>query len=516
MKRLVLGLFALAAVGTLGGVLLAQPGGPKAPPDAAIIVVRVPADATLSIGEQTFKQTGPERTLVTPTLKPGTTYSYALVARWKEKGADKTVTRTVSFQAGKVKTVDLTKPESKVKDVDKKDDKKDAKKDEKKSDKKDTDKKDVGKKDTDKKADDKKGADKKGDKGDGGKKNADSKVVEAKGEKKPAGAWTDPKDPKLPIDFAIQGEYVAKEKGGFGVQIIALGGGRFQAVVLTGGLPGAGWDGKNKCLLDGNLEGGKATFKAANGKRKYLAQSPDEFSATSKFPPVGQQDFYAGSADGKTMQLTLSGRAPTLDKIVRASPTLGQKPPPGATILFDGTSADEWNAARVDKTTGLLNTDGHDITTKRRFNNYTVHVEFLLPYRPDARGQGRGNSGFYQVSQYEVQILDSFGLDGKDNECGGIYSRIAPSVNGCLPPLQWQTYDIDFTNAVPDANDPKKPAKKSRITCKLNGITIHDNVEIPGPTGGAWPQPEGTPGPLILQGHGNPLQFRNIWIVEKK
>ena len=95
-------------------------------------------------------------------------------------------------------------------------------------------------------------------------------------------------------------------------------------------------------------------------------------------------------------------------------------------------------------------------------------------------------------------------------------SRIAPSVNGCLPPLQWQTYDIDFTNAVPDANDPKKPAKKSRITCKLNGITIHDNVEIPGPTGGAWPQPEGTPGPLILQGHGNPLQFRNIWVVEKK
>jgi hypothetical protein len=162
----------------------------------------------------------------------------------------------------------------------------------------------------------------------------------------------------------------------------------------------------------------------------------------------------------------------------------------------------------------LLNTDGSDIATKRKFNNYTAHVEFMLPFRPDARGQGRGNSGFYQVHHYEVQILDSFGLDGKNNECGGIYSKVDPKLNMCLPPLTWQTYDVDFTNAVqgPDG----KVAKKARITLKLNGVVIHDNVEISGPTGGHRMDPEGTPGPILLQGHGNPLQFRNIWIVEKK
>jgi Domain of Unknown Function (DUF1080) len=182
-------------------------------------------------------------------------------------------------------------------------------------------------------------------------------------------------------------------------------------------------------------------------------------------------------------------------------------------VLFDGTNTDAFNRGRLDKENGILNTDGNDITTKQKFMNYTVHCEFMLPYRPDARGQGRGNSGFYMVNLYEVQILDSFGLDGKNNECGGVYTLIAPKVNTCLPPLQWQTYDIDFTSAV--AQDGKK-VKNARITVKLNGVVIIDDTEIAGKTGGARNEPEGTPGPLLLQGHGNPLQFRNIWLVEKK
>ncbi len=132
--------------------------------------------------------------------------------------------------------------------------------------------------------------------------------------------------------------------------------------------------------------------------------------------------------------------------------------------------------------------------------------------RPDARGQGRGNSGFYQVDHYEVQVLDSFGLDGKNNECGGIYTKLSPKVNMCLPPLAWQTYDVDFTNAVRDESGKK--VKNARITLKHNGVVIHDDMEITGPTGGHRSDPEGTPGPIKLQGHGNPLQFRNIWIVE--
>jgi hypothetical protein len=340
-------------------------------------------------------------------------------------------------------------------------------------------------------------------------------ALSAPAQKKEKGVWTDPDDPTLPADFKIQGEYVGQTTNGdkLGCQVIALGNGHFQAVVLPGGLPGAGWDGKHKILMDGKLQGDSATFQPATGKKKYLAQSPMEFSATSKFPPTGQKH-YTATANGETMSGKTDGsQSFELKKTVRKSPTLGAKPPEGAIVLFDGTSKDEWQGGRLDKQKGILNTDGQEIVSKRKFKNYVVHCEFMLPYRPDARGQGRGNSGFYQVDQYEIQVLDSFGLDGKNNECGGVYSLIAPKVNMCLPPLVWQTYDVEFTCAV--AENGKK-VKNARLTCKHNGVLIHDDVEIKGVTGGARPEPEGTPGPFRLQGHGNPLQYRNIWVVEKK
>jgi hypothetical protein len=327
---------------------------------------------------------------------------------------------------------------------------------------------------------------------------------------KDRGVWTDPHDPTLPVDFKIQGEYAGDH---IGTQVIALGSGAFQAVVLPGGLPGAGWDGKNKILMAGKLDGETARFEPAKGSRKYLAQKPEEFSATSKLPPPGQKD-YTGTADGSTFKIqTDDGKSLELKKTTRQSDTMGAKPPEGAVVLFDGTTTDDWTGGRLDEKTKFLNTDGKDINTKQKFNDYTAHVEFMLPYRPDGRGQGRGNSGFYQVLMYEVQVLDSFGLDGKDNECGGVYTKKAPSVNMCLPPLVWQTYDAEFTNAVAEGG---KVVKKARLTLKHNGVVVHDNIEINGKTGGARNDPEGTAGPLQLQGHGNPLQYRNIWVVEKK
>ena len=116
------------------------------------------------------------------------------------------------------------------------------------------------------------------------------------------------------------------------------------------------------------------------------------------------------------------------------------------------------------------------------------------------------------MDHYEVQILDSFGLEGKNNECGGVYTKADPIVNMCLPPLQWQTYDVEFTNSV--SEDGKK-VKNARMTLKHNGVVIHKDLEINGKTGGSRRDLEGTPGPIKLQGHGNPLQFRNVWIVEK-
>lgn len=334
-------------------------------------------------------------------------------------------------------------------------------------------------------------------------------------QEKPKTVWTDPNDATLPADFKIQGEYVGEVAGGgkLGGQVIALGKGALQVVLLPGGLPGDGWDGKNKILLDGKLDGDKAVFQPATGKKKYLAQSPEEFSATSKFPPEGHKEYTATIAGETLSGKTEDGKTFELKKVVRKSPTLGAKAPSGAIVLFDGTNTDEWTKGRLDKDNGILNTDGGDILTKRKFNNYVMHVEFMLPYRPDARGQGRGNSGFYQVDHYEVQVLDSFGLDGKNNECGGVYTKAEPKVNMCLPPLVWQTYDVEFTNAV--RGEDGKKVKNARMTLKHNGVVIHDDLEINGPTGGSRNDPEGTPGPIKLQGHGNPLQYRNIWIVEK-
>jgi hypothetical protein len=327
--------------------------------------------------------------------------------------------------------------------------------------------------------------------------------------------WTDPNDATLPPDFKFQGEYAGTTKDGekLGCQVIALGKSCFQAIVLPGGLPGEGWDGKSKILMDGKLDGDKAVFTPPAGKKKYLDQAPETFSATSKFPPEAQKDYSAAISGDTLTGKTEDGKTFELKKVVRKSPTLGAKPPEGAVVLFDGTNTDAWTGGRLDTKTGCLNTDGHDILSKQKFNNYTLHVEFFLPYRPDARGQGRANSGVYQVDHYEVQVLDSFGLDGKNNECGGIYTKADPKVNMCYPPLVWQTYDIDFTNAVQE--DGKK-VKNARITAKHNGVLIHDNTEINGPTGGHRGDPEGTAGPIKLQGHGNPLQFKNIWIVEKK
>jgi len=151
--------------------------------------------------------------------------------------------------------------------------------------------------------------------------------------------------------------------------------------------------------------------------------------------------------------------------------------------------------------------------TRQKFTNFTLHIEFRLPFMPNSNGQGRGNSGVYLQGRYEVQVLDSYGLEGKDNECGGIYKVGAPTVNMCAPPMQWQSYDIDFT--APTFNSFGEKIADARATVNHNGVIIHDNIAIPKPTGGAINMNTDKPGVLLLQDHGNPVQYRNIWIVEK-
>ena len=323
--------------------------------------------------------------------------------------------------------------------------------------------------------------------------------------------WTDPKvaaaeDP----DFSLQGEYAAK---GWGAQVIALGDGYFHAVLYPGGLPGAGWDGKNKSLLDGKREGKEATFAPAAGKKSYMAKGGTNFSATRKFPPTGHKPYSGKIADG-VFSLKGEGGSLSLKRIERKSPSLGAKPPKGAVVLFDGSNVDHWKNGKI--TDGLLGATGA-ISTKL-FRDCTIHVEFRTPYRPHARSQGRGNSGVYYQGRWETQVLDSFGLEGLINECGGIYS-IAPSkLNMCLPPLSWQTYDVEYTHAKFD--DDGNRTAWPRMTVKLNGVVVHDDQEMAkthttaAPVSGPLKADVG--GPIFLQNHGNPVFYRNIWVLPKE
>ncbi|WP_437187262.1 3-keto-disaccharide hydrolase [Planctomicrobium sp. SH668] len=263
-------------------------------------------------------------------------------------------------------------------------------------------------------------------------------------------------------DFLLQGEYVGDGKG---AQVIALGKGQFRVVEFAGGLPGAGWDESEK--------------KSAEGTWEDVSKN-------------------------------LSG----LKKTERQSPTLGQKAPEGAVVLFDGTEESlkkHWHEGARITEDGLLM---QGVNSKDVFNDFTLHLEFRLPYMPESRGQARGNSGLYLQGRYEVQMLDSFGLKGEDNECGGIYQAAAPRLNMCLPPLAWQTYDVEFTAAKFD--DAGKKISNARATVKHNGILIHDNQEIrQGTPGGPLGNESKEHGPVFLQDHGDQVRYRNIWAVSK-
>jgi hypothetical protein len=197
--------------------------------------------------------------------------------------------------------------------------------------------------------------------------------------------------------------------------------------------------------------------------------------------------------------------------------------PEGAVILFDGKSLDGWLKRNGKEKAGWKLVDGGavqvngtgDIITEKTFGDHIkLHVEFRVPYMPKASGQGRGNSGVYVQGRYEVQVLDSYGLESKNNDCGAIYGVAAPLVNACKAPTVWQSYDIDFRAA--KFADGKK-VEPPHITVFQNGVKIHDDVKITvdNTTSGNGGDPS-KPGPLMLQDHGNPVEFRNIWLVQLK
>jgi hypothetical protein len=302
---------------------------------------------------------------------------------------------------------------------------------------------------------------------------------------------TDPAEAKKDPDFLVQGEYLgeraenadsAGKKEKVGAQVIALSKGQFDIVLYEGGLPGEGWRRGDK---QSNLQG------TTVGKKVLLSGAGME-----------------GTIENGAMTVKNSKGQLALKRIERKSSTLEAKAPAGAKVLFDGKTADNFKDGELTADKNLMS----NATSKEKFGDYRLHVEFRLSYMPDARGQARSNSGVYLHDCYEIQVLDSFGLEGKNNECGGFYSIREPNVNMCFPPLVWQTYDFDFT--APKYEKNKKVAN-AKITVKHNGVVIHDNVELPHATPGR--EKEGpAPRPFYLQGHGNKVEYRNIWVEEKK
>lgn len=151
-----------------------------------------------------------------------------------------------------------------------------------------------------------------------------------------------------------------------------------------------------------------------------------------------------------------------------------------------------------------------DIITKQNFGDFLLHVEFMTPNMPNARGQARGNSGVYLHGRYEIQILDSYNLPPTKVDCGAIYEQTAPKTNAAKPPLKWQTYDITFHAPRFDASGTL--TAKPRVTVIWNGRKVHDNVEILAPTRAGMEAPMPPVGPIMLQDHGNTVRFRNVWI----
>ena len=290
-------------------------------------------------------------------------------------------------------------------------------------------------------------------------------------------------------DFLLQGEFIgtiALEPSKFrpvALQIRSNGEGNFEAAQYVGGFP----DARRNRTPPVSLTGKRTDdFLVLSGGPWVVIVHPDHCLLIDP--------------DG-----TRVGR---LERAHRQSPTIGAAPPKNAIVLFDGTNTDQFLNGRLTEE-GLL-MQGAD--AKPMFQDFNLHLEFMLPYMPVAAGQGRANSGIYLQRRYEVQILDSFAIEPGNNGCGSLYRFREPDANMCYPPLTWQTYEIAFTSPRWASDETK--VSNARISVWHNGVRIHKDVELPNKTGAG--QLEGVNLlPIRFQDHGAPVRFRNIWLIDR-
>ena len=199
------------------------------------------------------------------------------------------------------------------------------------------------------------------------------------------------------------------------------------------------------------------------------------------------------------------------------------QPPSDAIVLFDGTDLSKWESVKDGAPAKWKVEDGYmevvkkagDIRTKQAFGDCQLHVEWASPSKVIKGDQHRGNSGVYLMSNYEVQVLDSYNnRTYADGLAGALYGQNPPLVNVCRPPGQWQSYDIIFHRPIFKKGKVIKPAT---ITVLYNGVLVQDHFEIEGKT--VWKkrakyEPHPDKMPLMLQDHDNPVRYRNIWLRE--
>lgn len=187
-------------------------------------------------------------------------------------------------------------------------------------------------------------------------------------------------------------------------------------------------------------------------------------------------------------------------------------------MLFDGTNMDKWKmrdgsdcAWSIEDGELVVGMGKGDIVSTVEYKDAYIHVEFKCPDMPEESGQGKGNSGVYVHGCYEVQVLDSYGIEKPlNNDCSGIYCMYAPLTNACKPAEEWQTYDIIFR--APRYNEAGEVMEAARMTLIHNGFPVHNNIVLhtntPGGVSGVVAK-----GPLMLQDHGNRVCFKNVWIM---
>ena len=300
--------------------------------------------------------------------------------------------------------------------------------------------------------------------------------------------YTDPVKAAEHPDFAVMGEYKGQTADNqmWGLQV-ASGQTELYGLLYKGGLPGDGWDADAGEMHE--IKGGRS-----NG----VVELTGEGAPTLRYH------------EGAFQMIDESGAAAgELQKVERGSPTMGKEAPEGAVVLFDGSSLEAWEKHKGMTEDGLLIEGAHTVA---EFGDMKLHVEFKLPFMPGHEGQGRANSGVYIMNRYEVQILDSFGLPPQFNGAASLYRSTAPKINMSLPPLTWQTYDIDFRAPRFDGDGNK--TENARITVRHNGVVVHDDLELESGTGAGGRRGEVAKAFLLLQDHSDPVRFRNVWLLE--